>query len=650
MSMGKKWGCLLLAVGMLVTAGCGQAGGASSTPGTDAVGSITTVGSVTETSTTTEPSSTETSATGAAPSTGSTATGSSSTKTTAKTTTATGKPTQKTVQRWVAAEIDFASSKEYDTPVYDTEMDVIFTHGKTGKTLKIPAFWDGGSTWTVRFALTETGEWSWKTVCSDKENTGLHGKSGKVTCIAYAGKLAIYQHGFLKTETGKPYFMYADGTPFFYLGDTHWSLPMEELDGIGELLPDIASKKGITSQFEYIMDYRAQQGYTVIQSQQLAVYTGVSGNSWMGDATGSIFEHGVNALILEKFQTLDRYFAYIAKKGLVHSHTQFSYPEELIEAWLGSTSFFTEEELKALCRYWVARYCAYPVLWATTQEGDNDYYEWAGCTGDNNPWKMVLEYVAQYDPYDHPSTCHQENTGGTRVNNSAFKDLPNHSWYAAQWSFSYEDGRFLDWPMLKEYWNNPGHKPVVNYEGRYDHYWTGTFGARSQGWVAFMNGQFGMGYGIQPIWNLFWAGNDAVPPTTDGVETYDSGLSWLEGLYADAGEQLTYMKQFFQQVDWWKLEPCFDGNAYYKPNGSNYSVATIGNEVYLGYFYGKSKNKPMLGTLTGMANGEYTVRWMNCRTGGYTAAETVTVTDGTWQIPGKPDSGDCALLVVRAAK
>lgn len=555
------------------------------------------------------------------------------------------KPTIPSVQRWVASEMDFVSDKEYDTPVYEVDLDVVFTHSKSGKTLKIPAFWDGGKCWTVRFALTEIGEWSWKTLCTDEGNEGLHGQSGEVTCTAYTGDLAIYQHGFLRTEKGKRYFMYADGTPFFYLGDTHWSLPMEELDGTGGLQEDIAKSKGITSQFEYIMDYRAEQGYTVIQSQQLAVYAGFTGNSWMGDSVGTIYNYGVNDLILDKFQTLDRYFAYIAKKGFVHSHTQFSYPEELIEVWLRSASIFTEDELEKLCRYWVARYCAYPVMWATSQEGDNDYYEWIGCTSETNPWKMVLEYVAQYDPYDHPSTCHQENTGGTRVNNSAFKDLPSHSWYAAQWSFNYGDGSFLDWTMLKEYWNDPGAKPVVNYEGRYDHYWTGTFGSRAQGWAAFMNGQFGIGYGVQPIWNLFWAGNDAEPPTSDGIENYDSGLSWIEGLYSEAGEQLTYMKAFFEQYDWWKLEPCFNGNAYYKPNGTNYSVATVGNDLYLGYFYGKSYGKAILGTLTGMKNGEYTVRWMNCRTGQYTQTETITVTDGTYQIPGKPDSGDYALAV-----
>ena len=552
------------------------------------------------------------------------------TKTTSTTAAVVTHQERMTAQQWVSKEIVFTSAKDYKETVYEVDMDVVFTHKKTGKTLRLPAFWDGGRVWKVRFALTEVGEWGWRTVCTDTANTGLHNHVGQVTCKAYTGDLAIYQHGFLKTRPGKPYFMYADDTPFFYLGDTHWTLPMEEIDGIGDLEEQVAREKGITSQFKYSMDYRAAQGYTVIQSQQLAEYCTGSGNSWMfNDLYGEFFDYGVDDYILAKFQELDRYFAYIAEKGFVHAHTQFCYPEELIER-----QFVTDGEIEKLCRYWVARYAAYPVMWTTAQEGDNDYYGYGGCTPEDNPWKMVMEWVAKYDPYDHPSTCHQEHTGDTRVDNSAFADLPSHSWFAAQWTLSTGNGSTLNWSMLKEYWNNFGAKPAVNYEGHYDKFWTDTFGARAQGWVAYLNGQFGYGYGVSPIWSISWSAERNVP--------------WLEGLEAEAGQQLIYLKDFFTQYDWWKLEPCFDGNKYYTPGGTNYSVATVGNDLYLGYFYGTSVRTPDLGVLTGMEQGEYTVRWMNCRTGEYTVPETVPVTDGTYTIPGKPDSGDWALAVVQA--
>ena len=506
------------------------------------------------------------------------------------------------------------------------------------------------------------GDWTWTTSCTDETNTGLNGISGEVTCVEYTGELDIYKHGFVKTEDGVRYFMYDDGTPFFYLGDTHWTLPMENIDGINPNYEDAsnysrvlisqetADEYGITSMFKYIMDYRAEQGFTVIQSQQLAIYNGVSGNSWMGDSEGTMFTHGVNDMILEKFQELDRYFEYIAELGFVHSHTQFAYPEELIEIYL--TGGITEEKIDKLCRYWVARYSAYPVMWATAQEGDNDYYEYNGCTPETNPWKIVLESIAKYDPYDHPSTCHQENWNETVVEDSAFGTLEAHSWYATQWNFGVENGDSLKWRRLKEYYDNPGSKPVVNYEGHYDHYWGGTFKARAQGWVAFMNGQFGYGYGIQPIWSLFWGGGDSKTSDNDGYEEFSLELNWLEGLYSEASTQLSYMKNFLEKYEWWNLAPCFnkffiddEADAYYEHTGRNYSVSHIGNELYIGYFYGSGENNTNLGILLQMENADYEVVWMNCVTGEFTEPEVVTITDGTLTVPVKPTDEDWVIAV-----
>ncbi len=557
-------------------------------------------------------------------------------------------------QKYLAYEIDFVSDKEYDDPVYTVNMDVIFTNTETGTTLKVPAFWNGGTAWKVRYALTELGIWTWETVCTDETNVGLHGLSGEVKCVDYVGDLDIYKHGFIKAEDGKRYFMYADGTPFYYLADTHFTLPMENIDGINPfcdyervlITQETADKYGITSMFKYIMDYRAKQGFTVIQSQQLAIYNGVSGNSWLGDAEGTIFTHGVNDMILDKFQELDRYFAYIAEKGLVHTHTQFAYPEELIEIYLAGG--ISEEAIDILCRYWVARYSAYPVLWATAQEGDNDYYEYNGCTPETNPWKIVLESIAKYDPYDHPSTCHMENVSNTTTENSVFDDLEPYSWYAIQYTPNLENQKTEDINMLKGFYEKS--IPVVNYEGSYDHYWAGPTKARAQGWLAYLNGDFGYGYGVQPIWSLFWGGSDSKNANDDEIDTFSLNLNWFEGLYLEGGEQMVYMKNLLTQYEWWNLVPCFDGNEYFRPKktavlgyNSGSCMATVNNELYIGYFYSSKSISTVLGTLTGMKNGNYEVYWMDCETGIYWESEIVTVTDGTYDVY-KPSTSDCILV------
>ena len=561
-------------------------------------------------------------------------------------------------EKWVACEIEFESSKEYENPVYTVDTDVVFYNKTSGTAFKIPAFWDGGTTWKVRFAPTEVGEWSFYTVCTDTENSGLHHRGGSVICKEYSGDLDIYKHGFVKTEPGKNYFVYDDGTPFFYLGDTHWTLAIEEIDSYGSvetqkfagITKELADQYGITSQFDYIINYRAEQGYTVIQSQPL-YWWDVNDQIWFQDGAQNIFTLGVNDFMVEKFRQYDRYFKIIADYGLVHSNTQFGYPTTLMSAYFGGK--ITDEQLEKLSRYWVARYSAYPVMWATTQEGDNDYYgvDRGDCaaTPETNPWFYVMDWVAKYDPYDHPSTCHQENSIYTRVENSRFDDSENHSWYAAQYNYAFNG---INWEWAKEFYNNYGCKPVVNYEGPYDH-WDESggsgYGVRIQAWGAYMNGQFGYGYGAQPIWSIFWAQNGYPDYETRTIidsygETFDKGLNWIEGLYLESGEQITYIKDYLQKYEWWRLTPCFNKSYFYQPGSCKYSVSHIGNEIYIGYFYGKINNDK-LGTLTSMANGEYEVQWFNCITGEYGEVFTVTVTDGTYTLPAKPDAGDWVISV-----
>ncbi|MDP2159603.1 MAG: DUF5060 domain-containing protein, partial [Flavobacterium sp.] len=84
---------------------------------------------------------------------------------------------------WTKHEIAFQSSKTYDNPIYDVkDFKIIFT-APSGRNKLVRGFWDGGTDWKVRFMPDETGNWSWKTECSDKENSGLHNQSGTFDCI-----------------------------------------------------------------------------------------------------------------------------------------------------------------------------------------------------------------------------------------------------------------------------------------------------------------------------------------------------------------------------------------------------------------------------------------------------------------------------------
>jgi hypothetical protein len=118
------------------------------------------------------------------------------------------------VQQWQAIEIALTSSVAYTDPFEDVDVTATFT-GPDKKTIVRPAFWDGGTTWKVRFAPTQTGLWTMTTSATDIKNSGLHHVKRTVECERYSGNLEIYKHGFLKASSNGRYLTYADGTPFF---------------------------------------------------------------------------------------------------------------------------------------------------------------------------------------------------------------------------------------------------------------------------------------------------------------------------------------------------------------------------------------------------------------------------------------------------
>lgn len=121
-------------------------------------------------------------------------------------------------ETWRAAEITFESANPYTNPLIAAELNVLFT-SPSGKQVVVPGFWDGGRTWRVRFAPTEYGVWKYVSTCSDISDGGLHGKRGTLGANRYERSLEIYRRGFLRTAPGVRYFMYADGTPVYFLGD-----------------------------------------------------------------------------------------------------------------------------------------------------------------------------------------------------------------------------------------------------------------------------------------------------------------------------------------------------------------------------------------------------------------------------------------------
>ena len=124
----------------------------------------------------------------------------------------------------------FTAAKKHDDPFDAVDLDVTFT-APDGKTVRVPAFWAGGDVWKVRYASPQVGAHSYRTTCSDPDDAGLNGRVGAIKIRPYEGDNPLYKHGPIRVAADHRHFEYADGTPFFWLGDTWWMGLCERLHG-----------------------------------------------------------------------------------------------------------------------------------------------------------------------------------------------------------------------------------------------------------------------------------------------------------------------------------------------------------------------------------------------------------------------------------
>src|SRR5262245_14862742 len=92
-----------------------------------------------------------------------------------------------------------------------------------GRAFAVEGFWDGGPTWRARFMPGEIGTWKY-TTRSLPPVAGLDGTSGSFDCRrAPHGGNPLLRHGPIRVSSTGTYLAHADGTPFFWLGDTVWN-------------------------------------------------------------------------------------------------------------------------------------------------------------------------------------------------------------------------------------------------------------------------------------------------------------------------------------------------------------------------------------------------------------------------------------------
>lgn len=299
---------------------------------------------------------------------------------------------------WELREITLRSTRHYANPYVAVECWVSLRG--PGFFKRVYGFWDGGDTWRVRVVATAPGRWTWTSGSNQRSDHGLNGRSGAFTAVEWtAAELRgnPNRHGFIRPTTNGHALQYADGTPFFLLGDTWlgaatWRLPLTDAPAV-----DSAPGPGVT--FQDAVAFRKRQGFNSVSmiaafptwdtDQYPATYADSAGvyyrNAWeefgvtvsggrptakaMHDERGyRPFEilpgrQGLpdfDRVVPEFFQSLDRKMALLEAQGFVPILETVR--RDVAPPWKAYFDF--DRSYARFVEYLVARYGAYSLIFS----------------------------------------------------------------------------------------------------------------------------------------------------------------------------------------------------------------------------------------------------------------------------------------------
>jgi hypothetical protein len=413
-----------------------------------------------------------------------------------------------------------------DTPA-DTAFTVTFT-APSGKTSTVDGFHDGNRTWRVRFLPGETGQWSYRTQ-SKPPVRGLDGESGKFRTRgpAEAESNRFRRSGAIRVAEVGTYLEHADGTPFFWLGDTVWSGPLR-------------AKKDDWDRF---LDDRVAKKFSVIQFVLTAPWRVDPANS-KGKTANRIDKNKLH-INPDFFKVLDERIDAINAKGLLAAP---------VLLWtLGkkeaSPGQLPEEDCIKLARYCVARYQGHHVAWILP--GDGNY---SGKNGER--WKRIGRAV--FDRPGHaPTLMHPQGM------HWPFEEFREEKWLSL---FGYQSGHGDDGPTLTwihsglaaRNWKKKPTKPILNLEPPYEDHNAyqsrkphSAYNVRRACYWSLLNAPAcGLTYGAHGVWS--WQEKAGVPADHGGTGV---AKPWRQAMQLPGSTHVKHLAELFGSIAWWTLRP-----------------------------------------------------------------------------------------------
>jgi hypothetical protein len=406
------------------------------------------------------------------------------------------------------------SRKHYDDPFNEVEVDVVFSCD--GESWRVPMFWRGGHRWTVRFAPPHPGLYRYHLESTDPDNPDLNAHAGSVTFSAYTGDNELLRRGPLRVSANRRHFVHANGTPFYWLGDTWW---------MG--LSDRLSWEGF---MELTQDRRAK-GFTVVQLVAgLVPHEEVCPiDPGCHNEGGAVWDPQFHQINPRFFDCADRRIDYLIQQGLVPA---------IVGAWSHVLEQMGPTKMKKHWRNLIARYGAYPVFWICGGEVLDP--------PDHAGWTDVTRYIRNTDPYHHPVTAHEVSPDLPAIHDELLTDFhlfqpSHHGWNSIAVEIAQLNLHYARTALTK---------PLIVGEIGYEMLAKSHLEdfQRAAFWLGMLNGAAGHTYGANGVFESYSAEKQL-------HRRRWSFHSWREGMDLPGSYQIGLGAQLLRQYPWWRFAP-----------------------------------------------------------------------------------------------
>jgi hypothetical protein len=468
----------------------------------------------------------------------------------------------------------------------------------------VDGFWDGAKTWRVRFTPNQVGQWTFRTICSDPTNKGLHLRPGRFLCTPSIGENPFGLHGPVHVARDRKHLEHADGKPFFWLADCVW-------DGA------VFSEK---KEWEIYAGTRARQKFNVAQ---WAAITDPAGSQLAFSGPKSqIIVHP------EYFKRLDAKVETLSRAGIMSAIAPL--PDQ------PSDSLLPDDQAALLLRYMIARWGAEPVAWVLP-------LDYAARTNNSVRWKRVGQAVFGDVPHapvvllaGHHASLLDDFRDQYWIDVFAFQPVSDITDEALKSAFAA--------PWISEWQKQPSRPiiPCIPFENSVSastgKHLTADDVRRAAYWGLLIVPPAGMAYGATGVSDC-----DTTTDSPPRVGKPRPLAMWQKVLFLPGAKQVAHLKDWMDSFEFWRLQP--DSRIVAGQPGAQAphlfiaAAASVERDLVASYIPdGKS-----LEILAGSLPESPATTWLNPRNGKRSQAVAV-VGDATYQFP-TPGPDDWLLLI-----